>query len=231
MAEENYGSWGLYNMDERSAITLVDRVTPYRNLIKDRSNSKYPAADIEMFFRMIGLALSDYYAAFKISTDDQFNFSPYYPQDLKEEHIGEVFNFLTYKLLQRRPPVSKNSGKPRIAPYQFDEGMDSEYAGYQMQRDIWVRDNIVQFDIFSTSYPLAEDFAIWFETYFIPMYAGNFQAYGMKGPYFLRREEDKTDTIIGKLVYTRSLVYMVQTQTVRVKVAKTIDSIRHVYEL
>lgn len=230
MAEENLGSRGLYSIDKRNS-PLFFGTSSYMGRFKQRSLSKYPSVDIDGFYNLVKLALDDYYASFSVIESDQFVFVPEFPQDLREEHLGKTFNFLTYKLLKRNPPLSKSSGKPRVAPYSFDEGPDTDYSGYIVQRDITLRDNIIQFDIYSQSYPLAEEFALWFEAYFVPMYTGSLQAYGIKGPFFLRREEDETDTKLGKLVYKRSLVYLVQTQTIIVKTAKTLDSIIHAYEL
>lgn len=226
---EDYGNYGLYNMDEREPLILGN--TPYLKRKKARLNSKYPAEDINTFFSLVALALKDYYATYKVEENDQFRPVPCWPEELAEDQLGSSFNFITYRLIGRSPQTASDSGKPRLGPYRFDDGPDPEYAGYRLTRSILVRENDVKFEVISTSYPLAEDFALWFETQFIDLYSGNFEAYGMKGPYFIRREADLVEKMYNRTVYRMPLVYRLVTQSVQVSAAKTLDSIKHAYEL
>lgn len=229
MSNPDYGGTGLYNIDLREA--LKPKTTYGLIMDKARTTSKFSALEIDALFSLFGKALNDYYATFKVKEEEKFIYVPYSPKDVKEENLGKTFNYLTYQLISREPPISKSSGKKRHAPFVFNAGNDPEVPGYKLSKSVTWRDNLIKFTLQSTSYPIAEESAIWFETVFMPTYLGTFQAYGFNHIYFMERGQDSVEKVYNSLVYVRPLLYLVETQTVSIRAHKTLTNLVHSYEL
>ena len=225
----DYGNTGLYNVDLRNALKPK---TSYGVIVdKARTSSKYTAVEIDGLFSLLGKALNDYYASFKVKEEEKFVYVPYFPKDVNESNLGKTFNYISYQLISREPPTSKSSGRKRVAPFVFNAGDDPEVPGYKLSKSVTWRDNLIKFTLQSTSYPIAEESAIWFETVFMPTYLGTFQAYGFNHIYFMERGQDTVEKVYNNLVYVRPLLYLVQTQTVSVKAHKALTQLVHRYEL
>jgi len=207
-----------------------DRVSYY---CRDRQLTIDTAKDIDRFFETIYKALQDYYEVNRVIAQDRFIFVPRYPSQMSADELKDKpFNYITYRLVHRQPgPLCKTAGGRRNAPFQFDSSQDPNYAGYVLTDDVTWRDNLVQFDIQSTSSALADEFALWFENNFFRSYKGTFERTGFQQMFFKERLEDRVDLVYDKAVYVRPLRYKVSTQIVITKSMKTLDSIEHTYEL
>lgn len=226
----DYGQMAIYNLDERNDI--FGSKSPYGQFTSDMTRTPNKALDINKFFILAGLCLTDYYDSHKIIESERFIYVPYSPKFLKEESVqtGKSFNFVVYSLGSRRPPHLP-TGRARTAPFVFDRNVDPMFPGYKVRESMVMRDNVVNFDIVCNNFPVSNEYALWFEAVFIPMYTGTFQAHGFPHVVFERREEDRVDAMFGDIVYSKKLVYSVQTQTITVGQVKTVESMKHTYEI
>lgn len=218
---------GLLHIETRNPLTKQEFSSYYKNHLR----SLYGAVDVDTFFALVNSALEDYYATWRVKTEERFIFTPLYPKNLKSELLGKSFNYITYKLVSRRPGVQRVGATRHKPPFRFDAGVDVNYAGYRVESTVQFADNLVQFDIQTTSYTLAEEYTRWFEGVFMPTYEGTFQAYGINQIHFEERLADMVDVVYENTVYIRPLRYSVGTQVISSKSLKTLDSLSHQYEL
>lgn len=227
MSASNGIEFGLFHIETRNPLTGKEFSTYFKSHLR----SLYSAIDIDGFFALTSIILTDYYATWRVKPEEKFIFTPLYPKFLKSDVLGKTFNYLTYRLISRNPGTNTQAGVRGKEPFLFEGGQDPNYAGYQLEDSVSLRTNLVQFDITSTSYYLAEEFTRWFELVFIPTSRAVYQAHGISHVTFKERLADTIETVYENLVYVRSLRYAVRTQAVSTKSIKTMDSLSHTYEL
>ena len=186
----------------------------------DRLRSPFPAVDIDGFYSLVGEMLVAYQLAEGRAEDKLIIFTEEYPPENYERETISV------RLRKRQPAVMSKSaplGQPReLKPHLREVYDDPILPRYQIWELGWMRDNIVEFTMWSKSNKEANKLALWFED-FMHHNMWFFRSRGVNQLYFNGREEDFI--ILDKRLVGRPLTYFVRTEKITQVREKVLEEI------
>jgi hypothetical protein len=178
-------------------------------LPSNRLRSPSPAVDIDGFYSLVGEALRTYQLAEGKAEDRLLIYTEEYPPENYERET------ITVRLRGRESGVMANTaplGKPReLKPNVRETYEDPILPGYQIWELGWMRDNLVEFTVWSQTNKEANKIALWFED-FMHYNMWFFRSRGVNQLYFNGRDEDFM--ILDKRLVGRPLVYFVRTERI-----------------
>lgn len=186
----------------------------------NRLRSPHPAVDIDGFYSLVGEALRVYQLAEGRAEDKLIVYTEEYPP------VQYVRETITVRLRDRGPGVMGKSapmGKPReLKPTVRDVYDDPILPRYQIWELGWMRDNIIEFTMWSQSNKEANKMALWFED-FMNANMWFFRSRGVNQLYFNGRDEDFH--ILDKRLVGRPLTYFVRTERITQLREKVLEEI------
>lgn len=175
----------------------------------DRLRSPFPAVDVDGFYALVGQMLRAYQLAEGRAEDKLIIYTEEYPP---ENYVRET---ITVRLRDRQPAVMSSSapmGKPReLKPHVREVYDDPILPRYQIWELGWMRDNIIEFTMWSKTNKEANKLALWFED-FMHHNMWFFRSRGVNQLYFKGREQDFM--ILDKRLVGRPLTYFVRTEKI-----------------
>ncbi len=175
----------------------------------NRLRSPYPAVDIDGFYSLVEEAMRTYQLAEGRAEERLIVFSEEYPP---QNYDGEM---VTVRLIDRGPAVMSKTapqGSPReLKPTVREVYDDPVLPRYQIWELGWMRDNIIEFCIWSQTNKEANKIALWFED-FMNNNMWFFRSRGVNQLYFNGRDNDFV--ILDKRLVGRPLTYFVRTEKI-----------------
>jgi hypothetical protein len=175
----------------------------------NRLRSPFPAVDIDGFYLLVEEAMRSYQLAEGRAEDRLVIFSEEYPPQNYEHEM------VTVRLIDRGPAVMSKSapqGSPReLKPTVREVYDDPVLPRYQIWELGWMRDNIIEFCIWSQTNKEANKIALWFED-FMNNNMWFFRSRGVNQLYFNGRDNDFV--ILEKRLVGRPLTYFVRTEKI-----------------
>lgn len=175
----------------------------------NRLRSPFPAVDIDGFYSLVNEAMRVYQLAEGRAEDRLIIFSEEYPPENYEREM------VTVRLIDRGPAVMSKSapqGSPReLKPTVREVYDDPVLPRYQIWELGWMRDNIIEFCIWSQTNKEANKIALWFED-FMNNNMWFFRSRGVNQLYFNGRDNDFV--ILDKRLVGRPLTYFVRTEKI-----------------
>jgi hypothetical protein len=175
----------------------------------NRLRSPFPAVDIDGFYSLVSEAMRSYQLAEGRAEDRLIIFSEEYPPQNYESEM------VTVRLIDRGPAVMSKSapqGSPReLKPTVREVYDDPVLPRYQIWELGWMRDNIIEFCIWSQTNKEANQIALWFED-FMNNNMWFFRSRGVNQLYFNGRDNDFV--ILDKRLVGRPLTYFVRTEKI-----------------
>jgi hypothetical protein len=189
----------------RIKVQLADELRKPSNRLRSPS----PAVDIDGFYNLVGQALEVYQLAEGKARDRLLIYTEEYPPENYERET------ITVRLRDRGPGVMSRTaprGQPReLKPNVREVYEDPILPGYQIWELGWMRDNIVEFCVWSQTNKEANKIALWFED-FMHYNMWFFRSRGVNQLYFNGRDEDFK--ILDKRLVGRPLTYFVRTERI-----------------
>lgn len=186
----------------------------------NRLRSPYPAVDIDGFYDLVGDALREYQLAEGKAEDRLMIYTEEYPP---EDYVRET---VTVRLRDRAPGVMGKTapqGSPRnLKPTVREVYDDPVLPRYQIWELGWMRDNVIEFCMWSQTNKEANKMALWFED-FMNANMWFFRSRGVNQLYFNGRDNDFT--ILDKRLVGRPLTYFVRTERVTQLREKVLEQI------
>lgn len=175
----------------------------------NRLRSPSPAVDIDGFYELTGEALEVFQLAEGRAADKLIIYSEeFQPENYERETIS-------VRLRSRQPAVMSKTapmGQPReLKPTVREVYDDPLLPGYQIWELGWMRDNVIEFCMWSKSNKEANKMALWFED-FMHYNMWFFRSRGVNQLYFNGRDEDFK--ILDKRLVGRPLTYFVRTERI-----------------
>ena len=175
----------------------------------NRLRSPFPAVDIDGFYSLVSEAMRSYQLAEGRAEERLIVFSEEYPPQNYENEM------VTVRLIDRGPAVMSKSapqGSPReLKPTVREVYDDPVLPRYQIWELGWMRDNIIEFCIWSQTNKEANKIALWFED-FMNNNMWFFRSRGVNQLYFNGRDNDFV--ILDKRLVGRPLTYFVRTEKI-----------------
>lgn len=175
----------------------------------NRLRSPFPAVDIDGFYSLVSEAMRSYQLAEGRAEERLIVFSEEYPPQNYENEM------VTVRLIDRGPAVMSKSapqGSPReLKPTVREVYDDPVIPRYQIWELGWMRDNIIEFCIWSQTNKEANKIALWFED-FMNNNMWFFRSRGVNQLYFNGRDNDFV--ILDKRLVGRPLTYFVRTEKI-----------------
>ncbi|MGD9381719.1 MAG: hypothetical protein PVI03_04670 [Candidatus Thorarchaeota archaeon] len=175
----------------------------------NRLRSPSPAVDIDGFYALVGQALQTYQLAEGRAEDKLIIYTEEYPPENYERET------ITVRLRDRGPAVMSKTaprGQPReLKPNVREVYDDPILPRYQIWELGWMRDNIIEFCMWSQTNKEANKMALWFED-FMHYNMWFFRSRGVNQLYFNGRDEDFK--ILDKRLVGRPLTYFVRTERI-----------------
>ena len=175
----------------------------------NRLRSPFPAVDIDGFYSLVSEAMRSYQLAEGRAEERLIVFSEEYPPQNYENEM------VTVRLIDRGPAVMSKSapqGSPReLKPTVREVYDDPVLPRYQIWELGWMRDNIIEFCIWSQTNKEANKIALWFED-FMSNNMWFFRSRGVNQLYFNGRDNDFV--ILDKRLVGRPLTYFVRTEKI-----------------
>lgn len=189
----------------RIKIQLHDELRKPSN----RLRSPQPAVDIDGFYSLVGEALQTFQLAEGRAEDKLLIYTEeFQPENYERETIS-------VRLKHRQPAVMSKTapmGQPReLKPNVREVYDDPILPGYQIWELGWMRDNLVEFCVWSKSNKEANKIALWFED-FIHYNMWFFRSRGVNQLYLNEREQDFI--ILDKRLVGRPITYFVRTERI-----------------
>jgi hypothetical protein len=186
----------------------------------NRLRSPHPAVDIDGFYSLVGEALRVYQLAEGKAEDRLLIYTEEYPP---VQYEGET---ITVRLRDRAPGVMGKTapqGAPReLKPTVREVYDDPVIPRYQIWELGWMRDNVVEFCIWSQTNKEANKTALWFED-FMNANMWFFRSRGVNQLYFNGRDSDFQ--ILDKRLVGRPLTYFVRTERITQLREKVLEEI------
>jgi len=175
----------------------------------NRLRSPSPAVDIDGFYNLVGEALNVYQLAEGRAKDRLIIYTEEYPPENYERET------ITVRLRNRQPAVMSRTaprGQPReLKPTVREVYEDPILPGYQIWELGWMRDNVIEFTMWSQTNKEANKMALWFED-FMHYNMWFFRSRGVNQLYLDNREEDFK--ILDKRLVGRPIMYFVRTERI-----------------
>jgi hypothetical protein len=189
----------------RIKVNLAD----LQRLPSNRLRSPYPAVDIDGFYDLVGEALRIYQLTEGRAQDRLIIYTEEYPPENYERET------ITVRLRDRGPGVMSRTaprGQPReLKPTVREVYEDPILPGYQIWELGWMRDNIIEFCMWSQTNKEANKMALWFED-FMHYNMWFFRSRGVNQLYLNGRDEDFK--ILDKRLVGRPITYFVRTERI-----------------
>lgn len=186
----------------------------------NRLRSPHPAVDIDGFYSLVGEALRVYQLAEGKAEDRLLIYTEEYPPVQYERET------ITVRLRDRAPGVMGKAapqGTPReLKPTVREVYDDPTLPRYQIWELGWMRDNVIEFCIWSQTNKEANKLALWFED-FMNANMWFFRSRGVNQLYFQGRDADFN--IIDKRLVGRPLTYFVRTERITQLREKVLEEI------
>jgi hypothetical protein len=175
----------------------------------NRLRSPYSAIDIDGFYNLVGEALRIFQLEEGKAEDRLFIYTEDWPPEPYERETISV------RLGKRDPGVMGGTapmGQPRERkPHVREVYDDPLYPKYKIYEFGWMRDNIIEFTMWSKTNKEANKMALWFED-FMHYNMWYFRSRGVNQLYFDGRGEDFM--ILDKRLVGRPLMYFVRTEKI-----------------
>lgn len=186
----------------------------------NRLRSPYPAVDIDGFYSLVEQAMRVYQLAEGRAEDRLIIYTEEYPLVQYERET------VTVRLVDRAPAVMGKTapqGKPReLKPTVREVYDDPDLPRYQIWELGWMRDNIIEFTMWSQTNKEANKMALWFED-FMNANMWFFRSRGVNQLYFNGRDGDFV--ILDKRLVGRPLTYFVRTERITQLREKVLEEI------
>ncbi len=186
----------------------------------NRLRSPYPAVDIDGFYSLVEQAMRVYQLAEGRAEDRLIIYTEEYPLVQYERET------VTVRLVDRAPAVMGKTapqGKPReLKPTVREVYDDPDLPRYQIWELGWMRDNVIEFTMWSQTNKEANKMALWFED-FMNANMWFFRSRGVNQLYFNGRDEDFA--ILDKRLVGRPLTYFVRTERITQLREKVLEEI------
>jgi len=193
--------------EELARIKL--QLTDMQRLPSNRLRSPSPAVDIDGFYELVGEALRIYQLTEGKAADRLYIYTEeFQPENYERETIS-------VRLRSRQPAVMSKTaplGQPReLKPTVREVYEDPILPKYQIWELGWMRDNVIEFCMWSKSNKEANKMALWFED-FMHYNMWFFRSRGVNQLYLNNREEDFI--ILDKRLVGRPITYFVRTERI-----------------
>ena len=197
-------------------VTTVATLPPAKSAGKSK--------DLNEFIDLVAIALVDYQRKLGIATSEQLILREAYPKDpVEKPDVG--IGLALSRVIARQFANTTNDGtrrtwRPRSreeVPHPTDPNLCLSVLAIEME-------NIVEFKIVSPHARRANEWAEFFERFFMA-YVWYFKEMGIAQCYYQERLEDSIETIGGNELHVRPLRYFVRTQIVSQEVAKKIEEV------
>jgi hypothetical protein len=203
---------------EGTEVTTVAQIPPAQSA----PGSK--ALDLNAFIDLVAIALVDYQRKLSIGTSERLILREAFPKDpVEKPDLG--IGLALSRVIGRQFMNTTNDGtrrtwRPRLReeiPHPTDPTLRLSVFVTEME-------NIVEFRIVSPHAKRANEWAEFFEKFFMA-YTWYFKEMGIAQCYFQERLEDSIEVIGGSELHVRPLRYYVRTQIVSQEFGKKIDEV------
>ena len=208
---------------EGTEVTAVAQIPPAQSAPGSQS------LDLNAFIDLAAIALVDYQRKLSIATSERLVLREAFPKDPVEKPdvgIGLVLS----RVIGRQFMNTTNDGTRRTwRPRLREEIQHPNDTNLRLSVYVTEMENIVEFRIVSPHAKRANEWAEFFEKFFMA-YTWYFKEMGIAQCYFQERLEDTIEVIGGSELHVRPLRYYVRTQIVSQEVAKKIEEVLVQYD-
>jgi hypothetical protein len=206
---------------EGTEVTTVAQIPPAQTAGKSK--------DLNEFIDLVAVALVDYQRKLGITATERLILREAYPKDpVEKPDVGiglALFRVIGRQFMNTTNDGTRRTWRPRLreeVPHPNDTNLRLSVFVTEME-------NIVEFKIVSPHAKRANEWAEFFEKFFMA-YTWYFKEQGIAQCYYQERLEDTIETIGGSELHVRPLRYYVRTQIVSQEVEKKIDEVLVQYD-